>query len=83
MTPNIDEHDFNVKLKNVLKFLKDGSKVKVSVRFRGREITHQSIGQELLIRLAKQAEEQAIVERMPRLEGRHMVLILSPKQPSA
>lgn len=83
MTPNIEEHDFNVKLKNVLKFLKDGSKVKVSVRFRGREITHQSIGQELLLKLAKSAEGEAIVERMPRLEGRHMVMILSPKQPSA
>jgi translation initiation factor IF-3 len=83
MTPNIDEHDLNVKLKNVIKFLKEGSKVKVSVRFRGREITHQNIGQELLLKLAKSAEDQAIVERMPRLEGRHMVMILSPKQPSA
>ncbi|MFD1676993.1 translation initiation factor IF-3 [Alicyclobacillus fodiniaquatilis] len=82
MTPNIEEHDFNVKLKNVIKFLNDGSKVKVSVRFRGREITHQNIGQELLLRLATAAKEQAIVERMPRLEGRHMILILSPKQPS-
>lgn len=83
MTPNIDDHDLNVKLKNVLKFLKEGSKVKVSVRFRGREITHQSIGQELLLKLAKSAEGEAVVERMPRLEGRHMVMILSPKQPSA
>ncbi|WAH39160.1 translation initiation factor IF-3 [Alicyclobacillus dauci] len=83
MTPNIEAHDFNVKLKNVLKFLSDGSKVKVSVRFRGREITHSNIGQELLLKLAKSAEEQAVVERMPRLEGRHMVMILSPKQPSA
>lgn len=83
MTPNIDEHDLNVKLKNVIKFLKEGSKVKVSVRFRGREITHQNLGQELLLRLAKSAEEQAIVERMPKLEGRHMVMILAPRQPSA
>ncbi len=83
MTPNIDEHDLNVKLKNVLKFLSEGSKVKVSVRFRGREITHQNIGQELLERLAKAAEEHAIVERSPKLEGRHMVMILAPKQPSA
>ncbi|AEJ44197.1 translation initiation factor IF-3 [Alicyclobacillus acidocaldarius subsp. acidocaldarius Tc-4-1] len=83
MTPNIDEHDLNVKLKNVLKFLSEGSKVKVSVRFRGREITHQNIGQELLERLAKSAEEHAIVERAPKLEGRHMVMILAPKQPSA
>jgi translation initiation factor IF-3 len=83
MTPNIDEHDLNVKLKNVIKFLKEGSKVKVSVRFRGREITHSNIGQELLLKLAKSAEEEALVERTPRLEGRHMVMILSPRQPSA
>lgn len=83
MTPNIEEHDFNVKLKNVLKFLKEGSKVKVSVRFRGREITHQNLGQKLLLKLAKSTEGDAIVERMPRLEGRHMIMILSPKQPSA
>lgn len=82
MTPNIDEHDLNVKLKNVIKFLQEGSKVKVSVRFRGREITHQNLGQALLVKLAKSAEEQALVERMPRLEGRHMVMILTPRQPS-
>lgn len=79
MTPNIEEHDFQVKMKNVLKFLSEGDKVKVSVRFRGREITHSSLGQQLLMRLAVAVKEDAIVERMPKLEGRQMIMILSPK----
>jgi len=83
MTPNIEEHDFQVKLKNVVKFLKDGDKVKISVRFRGREITHATLGQQLLLKLAHAAEEHAIVERAPKLEGRSMIMILAPKQPSA
>lgn len=82
MTPNIEEHDFQVKLKNVIKFLHEGSKVKVTVRFRGREITHASIGQQLCTKMAQAAGEQALVERMPRLEGRHMIMILAPKQPT-
>lgn len=80
MTPNIEEHDFQVKLKNVQKFLSEGDKVKVSLRFRGREITHSSIGQQVLMRLAQAASEQALVERLPRLEGRSMIMILAPKQ---
>ncbi len=80
MTPNIDEHDFQVKLKNVAKFLKEGDKVKVSVRFRGREITHSSLGQQLLMKLATSFKDEVIVERMPKLEGRQMVMILAPKQ---
>ncbi len=80
MTPNIEEHDFQVKLKNVVKFLSEGDKVKVSLRFRGREITHSSIGQQVLLRLAQAAAEQAVVERTPRLEGRSMIMILAPKQ---
>ena len=80
MTPNIEEHDFQVKLKNVQKFLSEGDKVKVSLRFRGREITHASLGQQVLLRLAQAATEQALVERMPRLDGRSMIMILSPKQ---
>jgi translation initiation factor IF-3 len=83
MTPNIEDHDFQVKLKNVLKFLNEGDKVKISVRFRGREITHATIGQQLLLKLAKAAEGQAVVERMPKLEGRSMIMILAPKQPTA
>lgn len=80
MTPNIDDHDFEVKLKNVAKFLKEGDKVKVSVRFRGREITHSSLGQQLLMRLATSFKDEVIVERMPKLEGRQMIMILAPKQ---
>lgn len=80
MTPNIEEHDFQVKLKNVTKFLQEGDKVKVSVRFRGREITHANIGQQLLTKLAEAASEFGAMERAPRLEGRHMIIILAPKQ---
>lgn len=80
MTPNIDDHDFQVKLKNVAKFLNEGDKVKVSVRFRGREITHSSLGQQLLMKLAMSFKDEAIVERMPKLEGRQMIMILAPKQ---
>ncbi|MCL6626302.1 MULTISPECIES: translation initiation factor IF-3 [Alicyclobacillus] len=83
MTPNIEEHDFHVKLKNVVKFLKEGDKVKVSVRFRGRQITHSQLGQQLLMKLATSVSEDAIVERMPKLEGRQMIMILAPKQPSS
>lgn len=80
MTPNIEDHDFLVKLKNVQKFLNEGDKVKISVRFRGREITHSSLGQQLLMKLAQASAEQAIVERLPKLEGRSMIMILAPKQ---
>jgi translation initiation factor IF-3 len=83
MTPNIEEHDFHVKLKNVVKFLKEGDKVKVSVRFRGRQITHSQLGQQLLMKLATSVAEEAVVERMPKLEGRQMIMILAPKQPSS
>lgn len=80
MTPNIEDHDFQVKLRNVQKFLSEGDKVKVSVRFRGREITHSSIGQQLLMKLAQASSDHAIVERFPKLEGRSMIMILAPKQ---
>ncbi|WDL99577.1 translation initiation factor IF-3 [Alicyclobacillus sp. ALC3] len=82
MSPNIEEHDFQVKLKNVVKFLEEGDKVKISVRFRGREITHSSIGQQVLMKLAQAAAEKAVVERFPKLEGRSMVMILAPKAPT-
>jgi translation initiation factor IF-3 len=82
MTPNIEDHDFQVKLKNVVKFLNDGDKVKISVRFRGREITHASLGQQLLLKLADAAKETGLVERTPKLEGRSMIMIMTPKQPT-
>lgn len=79
---NIEEHDFQTKLRNVRKFLADGDKVKCSIRFRGREITHADIGQQVLDRLAGLCEDVAIVERKPKIEGRSMIMILAPKPDS-
>lgn len=80
LSATIDEHDFQTKLRNVSKFLNDGDKVKLSVRFRGREIAHAEIGQRVLERMAAEVEELCVVERRPKLEGRSMIMILSPKQ---
>jgi translation initiation factor IF-3 len=80
LSATIDEHDFQTKLRNVTKFLNDGDKVKLSVRFRGREITHAEIGQKVLERMAKEVDSLSIVERKPKLEGRSMIMILAPKQ---
>ena len=79
LSPTIEENDFQTKLRNTIKFLKAGDKVKVSIRFRGREITHLSIGENVLNRLAKEVEEFSIIERRPKLEGRSMIMILAPK----
>ncbi|WP_128657088.1 translation initiation factor IF-3 [Paenibacillus sp. 598K] len=76
---NIEDNDYQTKMRNVVKFLKEGDKVKCSVRFRGREITHASIGQRILDNLAKEVAELCVVERMPKLEGRSMIMILAPK----
>lgn len=76
---NIEEHDFQTKLRNVIKFLKDGDKVKCSVRFRGREITHADIGKKILDRVKEEVAELSTVERLPKLEGRSMIMILAPK----
>ncbi|OZB96308.1 translation initiation factor IF-3 [Paenibacillus sp. XY044] len=76
---NIDEHDYQTKLRNVVKFLKEGDKVKCSVRFRGREIAHASIGQKILERVREEVAEHSSVERQPKLEGRSMIMILAPK----
>lgn len=80
LSATIDEHDFQTKQRNVVKFLNEGDKVKLSVRFRGREIAHASIGQKVLERMAADVEELSIVERRAKLEGRSMILILAPKQ---
>ncbi|GAA3402805.1 translation initiation factor IF-3 [Paenibacillus hodogayensis] len=82
LTATIDEHDFQTKLRNVIKFLSEGDKVKLSVRFRGREITHADIGQKVLERMAAEVENDSVVERRPKLEGRSMIMILSPKPQS-
>jgi translation initiation factor IF-3 len=79
MSPSIDVNDFNVKLKNAQKFLKDGDRVKVTVRFRGREMAHTEIGEELLKKFADQCGEIATVDKNAKLEGRHMNMFLSPK----
>ncbi|MFD0961271.1 translation initiation factor IF-3 [Paenibacillus chungangensis] len=79
---NIEEHDYQVKYRNVVKFLKEGDKVKASVRFRGREITHAAIGKKILDRLSKEVEELCSIERHPKLEGRSMIMILAPKNNS-
>ena len=78
LTPNIDIGDLNTKVKNACRFLKDGDKVKVSVRFRGREVTHASLGQELLHRFAELCSECSTVEKQPKLEGRQMLMFLAP-----
>lgn len=79
MSPSIDTNDFNVKLKNAQKFLKDGDRVKVTVRFRGREMAHTNIGEELLKQFGESCAEVATVEKNPKLDGRHMSMFLSPK----
>jgi translation initiation factor IF-3 len=78
MRPNIEDHDFEVKARNAMRFLKDGDKVKVTLMFRGREIVHPHLGQQLLRKLAEQVQEMATVERHPKLEGRNMIMILAP-----
>ena len=79
MSPGIDIGDFNTKLKNAQKFLADGNRVKVSVRFRGREMAHTDIGKDLLVRFAEQCAEVATLDKEPKLEGRSMSIFLSPK----
>lgn len=78
--PNIEDHDFEFKVKNAYKFLKDGDKVKISVRFRGREMNYTSLGAQVLNKFAEAITEVGIVERKPKLEGRSMIMILNPKQ---
>ena len=79
MSPGIDVGDFNTKLKNAQKFLADGNRVKVSVRFRGREMAHTEIGRDLLTKFAEQCAEVATMEKAAKMEGRSMTMFLSPK----
>lgn len=79
MSPVIDVADFNVKLRNAQKFLNEGNRVKVTVRFRGREMAHTDIGRQLLLRFAGDCEEIAVLDKSPKLDGRHMNIFLSPK----
>jgi translation initiation factor IF-3 len=79
MRPNIDTHDYDVKMRNVTKFLEEGDKVKMTLRFRGREMAHQELGMNLLKRVQDDTAEIAKVEAFPRLEGRQMLMVLAPK----
>lgn len=79
LSPNIEEHDFNTKLRNARKFLTKGDKVKAAIRFRGRMITHSDIGKDVLERLAGELKDIAVVETKPKMEGRSMFLMLAPK----
>jgi len=78
--PNIEEHDFAFKSRNAARFLKEGDKVKVGVRFRGREMNYTSLGMEVLNRFAEALKDVGTVEKKPKLEGRNMTMILNPKQ---
>ena len=79
MRPNIDTHDYDVKLRNVHRFIEDGDKVKITLRFRGRELSHQQLGMDLLRRVQDDVAEVAKVEAFPRMEGRQMLMVLAPK----
>jgi len=76
--PNTDDHDYDVKMRNVMKFLENGDKVKVTLRFRGREMAHQELGRELLERVADDVKELGKVENIPKVEGRQMVMMIGP-----
>jgi translation initiation factor IF-3 len=76
--PNTDTHDYDVKMRNVFKFLENGDKVKVTLRFRGREMAHQNLGRELLEKVAEDVKEIGKVENMPKMEGRQMVMMIGP-----
>jgi len=78
LRPNIEDHDFNVKTKNAVRFLKAGDKVKVTIMFRGREIVHPKNGQTLLTKVAEEIGDLATVEKRPKLEGKNMFMILAP-----
>ncbi len=80
MTPNIEEHDLSVKAKNASKFLEDGDRVKVVVRFRGRELGHMDVGREVLARFAEMTSEYSVIDKQPIIEGKNMIMFLTPKK---
>ncbi|MGY9054912.1 MAG: translation initiation factor IF-3 [Alphaproteobacteria bacterium] len=79
LRPAIDQHDYDVKMKSVRKFLEEGDKVKVTLRFRGREMAHQDLGMKVLLRVREELGEEVKVEQSPRLEGRQMVMVMAPR----
>ncbi len=76
--PNTDTHDYDVKMRNVFKFLENGDKVKITLRFRGREMAHQNLGRELLERVAEDVKDLGKIENMPKMEGRQMIMMIGP-----
>ena len=78
--PGTDDGDYNIKLRNLIRFLGEGDKTKVTLRFRGREIAHQGIGMQMMERVRTDLDEHGIVEQFPKMEGRQMVMVLSPKR---
>lgn len=76
--PNTDKHDYDVKMRNILRFLENGDKVKVTMRFRGREMMHQNIGKRLLENVANDIENYGKIENMPKMEGRQMIMMIGP-----
>lgn len=79
LRPNIEQHDFEVKLKNALRFVEEGNKVKVTIMFRGREMSHQDLGRDVLNRVAAEMKDLVSIERDAKLEGKNMIMILAPK----
>jgi translation initiation factor IF-3 len=77
--PNIDDHDYDVKMRNVTRFLEEGDKVKVTLRFRGREMAHMELGRDLLQRVAADIDTLGKVESMPKVEGRQMIMVVAPR----
>ncbi len=80
MTPNIEEHDLAVKAKNASKFLEDGDRVKVVIRFRGRELGHMDAGREVLMQFAELTSEHSVIDKQPVVEGKNMIMFLTPKK---
>ncbi|GHF15032.1 translation initiation factor IF-3 [Kordiimonas sediminis] len=79
MRPGIDVHDYQVKMKKIHQFIGNGDKVKVTIRFRGREMAHQELGMEVLTRVGSEMEETAKIEARPKMEGRQMIMVIAPK----
>lgn len=79
LRPNIEDHDYSVKFKNAQRFIADGDKVKVTIMFRGRELSHPELGRQILTRMAQELKDNVIIEREPKLEGKNMIMIVAPK----
>ncbi len=79
MRPGIDDHDYDVKMRSIVRFIEEGDKVKVTLRFRGREMAHQNLGMRVLEKVRDQVEEMAKVEQFPKMEGRLMTMVIAPR----